>query len=82
MPIYDYSCRTCSHQFEALVRHERIPACPKCQGQDLERHFSLPAIKSETTRQLAMRAAKQRDVKQAREADYTQRQYEKNHDNE
>lgn len=80
MPIYDYSCRTCSHQFEALVRHESIPTCPKCQGQDLERHFSLPAIKSESTRQLAMKAAKKRDAKQAAEANYTQREYEKHHD--
>jgi hypothetical protein len=36
---YDYSCRTCSHQFEALVRHESIPACPKCRDGSGQ-HFS------------------------------------------
>jgi hypothetical protein len=44
--------------------------------------MSLPAIRSQGTHDLAMRAAKRRDVKQAKEADYTQRQYEANHDND
>ncbi|MEP6491785.1 MAG: zinc ribbon domain-containing protein [bacterium] len=80
MPIYDYSCRACGNQFEALVRRETVPVCPKCQGSDLERHFSPPAVSSETTRGLAMRAANKRDAKQAAENNYTQREYEKNHD--
>jgi len=80
MPIYDYSCRTCRHQFEALVRQSSVPVCPECKSEDLERHFSLPAVVSESTRGLAMRSAKQRDAKQAAENNYTQREYEKNHD--
>jgi putative FmdB family regulatory protein len=80
VPIFDYSCRGCGHRFEALVLKQTVPACPECKGQDLERLFSVPAVQSDTTRDLAMRAAKKRDAKQAAERVYTQRQYELHHD--
>ena len=80
MPIYEYVCRGCAHQFEALVRASTLPVCPQCQGEDLERLLSLPAVKSETTRALALRAAKRRDSRQAQERDHAQRQYEASHD--
>ena len=43
MPIYDYRCGQCSHQFEQLVRGEQKVICPKCQGAALERLMSVPA---------------------------------------
>ena len=32
MPIYEYACRQCGHEFEHLLRTttEKAPACPKC----------------------------------------------------
>jgi putative FmdB family regulatory protein len=80
MPIYDYSCRACGNVFEALVRGASVPACPECRSEDLERLLSLPAVRSESTRQQAMRAAKQRDVRQANERVHAQREYEAHHD--
>ena len=80
MPIYEYACKACSHEFEALVRGEKVPACPSCQSQDLERLLSLPRVQSESTRNLAMRAAKKRDAAQATERMHTQLQYEQSHD--
>lgn len=80
MPIYEYRCESCRHEFELLVRKGDVPACEKCRGAKLERLLSRPAIQSETTHGLAMRAAKRRDVKQGAEREYTQREYEKNHD--
>ena len=80
MPIYEYSCRNCAHQFEARVRSTKTPVCPKCHSDDLERLLSLPAVKSETTRDLALRAAKRRDSSQAKEREHAQRQYEASHD--
>ena len=80
MPIFEYTCRNCTHQFEALVRGSKVPSCPECQSQDLERLVSLPAVKSETTRERAMRAAKQRDARQAQERVSAQRAYEASHD--
>jgi putative FmdB family regulatory protein len=79
MPIYDFSCRACGNQFELLVRKNE-PACPKCSGKDLEKLISLPAIKSETTHALAMKAAKRRDSVQGGNRQREQREYELKHD--
>ena len=81
MPIFDYSCRTCAHQFEVLVRRDASGVtCPACKGQDVERLLSLPAIKSESTRAKAMKAAKRRDSRQATENAIEQRKYEESHE--
>ena len=79
MPLFDFSCRTCKHEFEALVRKD-VPTCPNCHGTDLERLLSLPVVRGEGTKQRMLGNSKQRDAKQATEREYTQRQYEANHD--
>lgn len=80
IPIYEYSCQGCGNHFEALVRGAETPACPACESEDLTREFSLPTVHSSGTHDLAMRAAKKRDVKQGTERMHTQREYELNHD--
>jgi putative FmdB family regulatory protein len=79
MPIYEYSCKGCGHQFELLVLAGTTAACPSCQGEDLERQVSLPAVKSDSTHALAMKAARKRDSKQASENARAQREYELHH---
>lgn len=80
MPIFEYSCNACHHDFETLVRTGDTPACPKCASTELTKQLSLPAIQSESTHGLAMRAAKKRDSKQADINARTQREYELAHD--
>ena len=80
IPLYDYSCQACEHVFEALILKNEKPECPECGSSDLERLLSRPAIQSESTHDLAMRAAKRRDQKKGVERMWTQRQYELNHD--
>ena len=80
MPIYEYDCRKCGAAFELLVRKGKVPLCANCGSEDLERRFSLPTVKSESTHNLAMRAAKERDQKTATDRVEAQRLYEKNHD--
>ena len=80
MPIYEYSCRACAHQFEALVLKATVVACPACNAQDLERLLSLPVVRSESTRGQVMKSARLRDKKQAAEQNHAQRQYEASHD--
>ena len=81
MPLYDYSCTQCGHVFEALVLKGKEPAaCPACRETTLERLLSLPAIKSEATHALAMKAAQARDRRQGNERTQAQREYERNHD--
>lgn len=46
MPLYEYSCKACAHQFELLVRTGEIPECPACRAQELERRFSVFAAHS------------------------------------
>src|SRR6185503_20179826 len=40
MPLFDFRCRACSEEFEALVRPGAAPACPACAATDLERLLS------------------------------------------
>ena len=80
MPIYEYVCKACNHQFEALVRGTKVPVCEACGGSELEQLMSLPAIQSESTKSLAMRAAKRRDQAQGTERIQEQIRYEKSHD--
>ncbi len=80
MPIFDFDCKSCGERFEALVRRESAPACPNCAGTDVERQFPMPVVQSESTKRLAMRAAKQRDAAQARDRMHERIRYEQSHD--
>ena len=61
MPVFEYKCRQCGHQFEYLVRHSSpAPQCPACQNQDLEQLISLCAMSSEATRQANLSAARKK----------------------
>jgi putative FmdB family regulatory protein len=46
MPIYEYACRKCAHQFEALQRmgDKACPPCEKCGAKKTERKFSTFAM--------------------------------------
>jgi putative FmdB family regulatory protein len=79
MPIFEYRCQSCHHEFETLVLKGMSPACPSCKAETLERLISVPAVKSESTHALAMKAAKKRDTKQASELNRAQREYELHH---
>ncbi|WP_223903806.1 FmdB family zinc ribbon protein [Rhodoferax lithotrophicus] len=41
MPIYEYSCGDCGHEFEALVRSDTTPQCPICHSGKLEKLLSV-----------------------------------------
>lgn len=44
MPLFEYECRECGHQFEALVIGARKTVCPKCKSEDLEKRVSRVGI--------------------------------------
>lgn len=80
MPIYEYKCRKCAHQFEKLVRNADVPACPQCAAADCEKLLSLGAVVStqkSRARTTAIARAKGKAIK--KEQDHAQREYERNY---
>lgn len=43
MPIYGFSCKKCSCEFETLVRSDDVPVCPDCGSRKLTQKLSLIA---------------------------------------
>jgi putative FmdB family regulatory protein len=46
MPLFEYACKACERQFEALVRGSESPECPSCHGTALERRQSVFAART------------------------------------
>jgi putative FmdB family regulatory protein len=44
MPIYEYICKECDHEFEAIVYGSQKAACPKCQSKQLAPQLSVFAV--------------------------------------
>ena len=44
MPLYEYICGECSHQFELIVQGSTVPECPKCQTGNLQKQLSAFAV--------------------------------------
>lgn len=79
MPIYEYECRACRHQFEAIVRLTETPACPECQSPDLERLVSLFAVDSGDSRRIARDAGRRQHAKTTKEKAHAEAEYERKH---
>lgn len=79
MPIYEYRCRECSHEFELLVRGSMTPACAACGSAELDRLISLPRVHSDARKERSLTAAKKRDAKLGSERTRAQREYELAH---
>ncbi len=48
MPIYEYRCRGCGHDFETYVHGPSTTvACPTCQSGDITRKLSVFGLKSD-----------------------------------
>ena len=61
MPIFEYVCRRCQHQFEVIVRGaDAPPECPACHSKKLEKQLSVFAAatagRGAGTRELPMSA--------------------------
>jgi len=44
VPIFEYICKQCHHQFETLLYGKEKAECPKCQGTKLEPQISVFAV--------------------------------------
>ena len=80
MPLYEYKCRACAHEFEQIVKLGETPPCPECAAADPERLFSRSVSVSTTkTRNRSMAAARSKGREIKREKDHAQREYERNY---
>jgi len=44
MPIFEYICKECDHEFEALVYGSEKAECPKCNSKKLAPQLSVFAV--------------------------------------
>jgi len=40
MPLFEYQCKSCSKEFEVLVRGSETPACPSCRSTEIQKRVS------------------------------------------
>ena len=82
LPIFEYRCRTCGHQFEVLTLPSSAftaPACTSCQSLDVEKRLSLFAVDSEGSRQSARAAGTKLAAATTRDKLHAQREYKEKH---
>lgn len=50
MPIYEYICKKCAHEFDEIQKFSDPPIkkCPKCKGK-VEKKLSLPSFQLKGT---------------------------------
>jgi putative FmdB family regulatory protein len=44
MPIFEYICKQCDHEFESLVYGSQKAECPKCHSRQLAPQLSVFAV--------------------------------------
>jgi putative FmdB family regulatory protein len=49
MPIFEYICKECHHEFEALVYGKEKAECPKCHAKKLEAQLSVFAVSAKSS---------------------------------
>jgi putative FmdB family regulatory protein len=80
MPLYEYQCRKCGHEFETLVRPgDPAPACASCGSAELEKLLSQLAVSTDGTRQVNFQKARARAKKANRDKEIAQFEYEEKH---
>jgi putative FmdB family regulatory protein len=57
MPLFEYRCTRCEHEFEALVRDAAWPECPACGATKPDKLLSAVAARVSGSRSLPVSAA-------------------------
>ena len=81
MPIHDFHCRSCGHEFEALSRPQDPPiACPSCKSADLEKLLSGFAVSSAEKTAAAALDSRKRQVRANKDKIVADEEYRKEHE--
>src|SRR5260370_11912839 len=65
MPLFDFRCRSCGGEFEALVRSSDLPVCPSCKSANLEQLPSMFTVSSLEITKARVRTAR-KDMRRSR----------------
>ena len=82
MPLYDYQCKKCKNEFEALVRTGDVPKCPECGSLELERQLTSFGVSTEGIRQANIQKARKAGEKTRKDKAVAQFEYEEKHRHE
>ena len=81
MPIHDYRCKACGHEFEALSRPQDPPvACPSCKSGDLEKLLSGFAVSSDGIRAANALDSRKRQISKNKDKLVADEEYRKEHE--
>ena len=79
MPLYDYICSKCGHEFEALVRTGDVHSCAECGSTELERQLTSFAVSTEGVREANIKKARKAGEKMRKDKAIAQFEYEEKH---
>jgi len=81
MPLYDFQCKGCGHEFEVLVRAQDPAAtCPSCKSEDVEKLPSSFAVSSAEKTATAAKDARKRQIHANRDRVVAEEEYRKEHE--
>jgi putative FmdB family regulatory protein len=81
MPLYDFHCKACGREFEALVRVQDPPAtCPSCKGTDVEKLLSTFAVSTAEKTAAAAKDSRKRQMHVNKEKLVADEEYRKKHE--
>ncbi len=81
MPIFEYRCQDCGHEFEALVLPQHAaPSCPQCQSAKLEKLLSAAAVSTDGMRQANALKSRQQQVAKRKDKIIADEEHRLHHD--
>ena len=81
MPIHDFRCKSCGHEFEGQSRPQDPPvACPACRSGDLDKLLSGFAVSSSESRAASALDSRKRQVRANKDKIVADEEYRKEHE--
>ncbi|HZR26389.1 MAG TPA: FmdB family zinc ribbon protein [Vicinamibacterales bacterium] len=80
MPLFDFRCKTCGNEFEALVRAGDTPRCPACQNDELEKQLPIVAVSTDESRAANALKSRKAQIAKRKDAIVAEEEYREKHD--